>query len=392
MMSHWFRWLAVLLVAVFAGTAPGEDDRGYVQVSFRENGKFDQPRNWAAVRDAIKDRKPDHVFFVVHGWRVGEKEADETVAALAKRLREQQGTETIQVIGVRWPSLLGEKNPLVDLAVKTAAQQISDALGKTETVKEAKERLTGFLNDPLNRAILRVALRFQLPPPEQLAEMIDNLDDPENVENLLVMLSYYEMKMRAARVGAGGLQDCLSELQAALPSTRFHLVGHSFGCKVCLACLVSDRREGKQVDSVTLLQGAVSSLCFAPRIDELISTPKGAYADVAKRVKGCISITYTKNDVALKVAYPGVSRAAGQIGELPGLHYKLKPGLYEALGGKGIARVAEIPQCEMCARDTPYKLRPGLNAIDADRFIQGHNDIRGSEVAWLIWSTARQRP
>jgi hypothetical protein len=50
----------------------------------------------------------------------------------------------------------------------------------------------------------------------------------------------------------------------------------------------------------------------------------------------------------------------------------------------GISRIA------MGKRGTAYALCPGLNAVDANDVIQSHGEICRDEVAWLIWTTARQ--
>src|SRR5262249_36864992 len=152
--------------------------------------------------------------------------------------------------------------------------------------------------------------------------------------------------------------------------------GHSFGCKVCLACLACGERAAQQVDSLTLLQGAVSSLCFAPSVKDVENTPAGLYADVPKRVNGPISITFTKNDAALTTAYVSAALAAGQVAELPTSTYqprKLK--LYRALGGEGIAGLKDVVPVEMGSKGTAYKFRPGLNTFNADKLIRSHADF-----------------
>jgi hypothetical protein len=390
MASFRYLWLAIFLAVPTSAALQQADN--YVMVAFDETGKLEHPRAWNAARDAIKERKPDHIFIVAHGWRVAKADADETVAALSRWVRNQAKNETVQVIGVRWPSLLGENVAVADVVLKQTAQVIAKSLAQSDNLKEAKENVKAALKLARNRVLLLAALGFRLPEDEQLDQLIDHIDDVENIENTLTILTYYEMKKRADRVGSTGLQECLTQLQEAVPGARIHLVGHSFGCKVCLSCLASESQAGKQIESVTLIQGAVSSLCFAPKIDEVEGTPKGAYADLVKRVKGSISITYTKNDLALNAAYKVASRAAGQVGELPGKVHQRKPALYEALGGKGVARVAEVPQYDMCENGTAYKFRDGLNVVNADRYIREHNDIRTNEVAWLIWSTALRRP
>ena len=169
------------------------------------------------------------------------------------------------------------------------------------------------------------------------------------------------------------------------------MVGHSFGCKLCLACLASDSRAEKQVDSVTLLQAAVSHLCFAPQVKEL-KGKGGAYAEATKRVRGCISVTYTPNDKALAMAYPNASHAAGQVAELPGRKYQLGQEVYRALGACGVAGCKDVPTCDLGPVGCVYTLGRGLNGFNATKVISSHSDIRKEEVAWLIWSTARYRP
>jgi pimeloyl-ACP methyl ester carboxylesterase len=198
------------------------------------------------------------------------------------------------------------------------------------------------------------------------------------------------MKKRADVIGSIGLAPCLTELQDALPQARIHLVGHSFGCKVCLACLANDNRAAKQIDSMTLLQAAVSQLCFAPTIKELETGTCGAYAEVPKRVKGAIAVTFSHNDKALTRAYAAASQMAGQTGELPGRKMLSNTQLYGALGANGIVGVPGISRIAMGKRGTAYALCPGLNAVDANDVIQSHGEICRDEVAWLIWTTARQ--
>jgi hypothetical protein len=383
--------LAASLLGADASVA--QEKNSIATVSFDDAGKLENPKAWPTTKDDIARGNPSHVFVITHGWRTSKAKADETVADFAKLLHAQKTKdEVIQVIGLRWPSLLGENDGPLDLALKQAAQSISKSMGKSETAKDYREKLKVTLNKPSTRLLVSATLRFQLPPQEQLERMIDNAGEVENVENALTMFSYYEMKRRANLVGSRGLQECLTQLQDAMPGAKFHLVGHSFGCKVCLACLACAERAGKQVESVTLLQGAVSAFCFADNIDGLKDEPQGAYADVPKRVKGCICITHTKNDKALTVAYVGASQAAGQVGELPGRHFERKLGHYAALGAKGIIGVADVPICTMCDVGQAYKLRRGLNAINADKIVQSHGDVRRPEVAWLIWSAARFQP
>ena len=74
------------------------------------------------------------------------------------------------------------------------------------------------------------------------------------------------------------MRQALVVLQQAFPKARFHLIGHSFGCKVWLECL-REPKLPRPVDTLILLQGAVSNRCFAESLPQLQGQP-GAYAEV----------------------------------------------------------------------------------------------------------------
>ena len=71
--------------------------------------------------------------------------------------------------------------------------------------------------------------------------------DPRNI---LRMLSLYEMKDRAGRVGSNGVADLLRQLLASKLSV--HLVGHSFGSKVMLSALCAPATLGHSAASALL--------------------------------------------------------------------------------------------------------------------------------------------
>lgn len=383
--------LALVCLLLLATPFLVQEDRPYVMLSFDDKGKLEDPKAWIAFKNQLKTRPPKHIFVLVHGWRTSKDRADETFTSLAKLLQEQRGeNESIAVIGVRWPSLIGETESLTDQRFKAMSNGMAAVIAKSTTVKERQAKLKDFLKKPGTRSLATFSLGLTLPDDEQLDAMIDQVQEPENFEKLLTALSYYAMKKRADVVGSTGLAPRLTELQEALPQARVHLVGHSFGCKVCLASVASDCRADRQIDSMTLLQAAVSDLCFAPVIRALENEPCGAYAEVPKRVKGPISVTHSQKDKALTLAYAVASQIAGQLGELPGRRMLTKNELYAALGARGIVEVPDVPQFAMGKSGTAYALRPGLNAIDANSVIQSHGDIRRDEVVWLVWATARQ--
>src|SRR5262249_19639239 len=157
----------------------------------------------------------------------------------------------------------------------------------------------------------------------------------------------------------------------AFPKARFHLIGHCFGCKVWLECL-REPKLPRAVDTLVLLQGAVSDQCFAKSLSELGGGP-GAYAEVPGRVNGPVVITFTKNDHALWVAYPAASGIGGQFAEAPEKVRGKEIGLYTALGGKGVEGIKPVP---MKKAGDAYTFATGLNTVNAEEFIKAHSDIR----------------
>lgn len=389
-----FRLSLCMILSFVSVTVPalGQETKSHVVLGFDEKGKLEDAKAWARYKDDLKGRKPSHVFLVAHGWKTSKERADETFTYFGKSLREMEDKDgPIEVIGVRWPSLLGENDTALDLAFRNVARSMANSIAKSKNIDERKDKLKTFLKKTTTRAVVVSLLKYQLPEDDQIDAMVDNFDEPENVEKLLATFTYYQMKKRAAAVGSTGLQSALGELQEVAPGARVHLIGHSFGCKVWLACLASEDRGDKQVDSLTLLQGAVSMHCFAEKIPELKDCA-GAYCYMPKRVKGSITVTHTKNDKALSVAYVAASQSGGHVGELPGYKHKFSPDLYKALGAKGIAGVDGVKPMDLAGKGTAYKLRPGFNAFNADKVILNHGDIRRDEVTWLIWTTARYRP
>src|SRR5206468_1285454 len=108
--------------------------------------------------------------------------------------------------------------------------------------------------------------------------------------------------------------------------------GHSFGAKVVLAS-VTERPLPRAVDTVVLLQPAISFWAMANEVPG--SGQPGGYrlARDTSRVKGPIVLTFSKYDEPLNRFYPLASRVAGQVGEQ--FEAVAEPSKYSALGAVG---------------------------------------------------------
>jgi hypothetical protein len=130
----------------------------------------------------------------------------------------------------------------------------------------------------------------------------------------LRQLSYWTMKKRARIAGEGGMHNFLKELMYATADqkTRVHLMGHSFGTIVVSGMMGGPNAQGnlpRPVDSVALVQGAVSLWCYAPDIpfrDFIRKAGPGYFNRILKdgKVTGPIVTTSSKWDRAV-----GIQRA-----------------------------------------------------------------------------------
>jgi hypothetical protein len=358
----------------------------YHLLSFDKKGALEKVsgQDLQKIRESLERNEPTDVFLMSHGWNNTEITARNTYSKMVELMREQ--SKRIQpplenftplVVGVSWPSQFASDEELNQAA--PLVSQLLDSLGVKKDKLQASIKKT--LANPWKRMVIE-----KLIDPEDLAEFIKNPLSDERIEDVFRDASYYAMKKRAGLVGGAGVRQALGYLQAAFPSARFHLVGHSFGCKVWLECLRQVDLP-KPVDTLVLLQGAVSNQCFAQSLRELNGGP-GAYAEIPKQVNGPIVITFTEHDHALRLAFPAASQLTGQFAETPAKTYKLDFQLYAALGAKGVDGVLPILMKET---GQAYAFRKGLNTVNAARFIKSHNDIGKPEVAWMIWGAVLRR-
>ncbi len=200
---------------------------------------------------------------------------------------------------------------------------------------------------------------------------------------LLNYITYYQMKNRARSIGAGGVADLLTQLRAARPDVRLHLIGHSFGGLLMTAAAWGGASASPAipVDTLTLLQAAFSHNGFAR---DFHNGKDGRYRRVltGNRVRGPILVSHTRNDTAVGVAYALASRFSREDAAALGLG---GPGdRFGGIGANGAQATPEARQLDMLA-DQPYSFAAGtLYNLLADEFVTGHSDVTGSSVAHAI--------
>ncbi|MFJ7591386.1 serine-threonine protein kinase [Streptomyces sp. NPDC097617] len=209
-------------------------------------------------------------------------------------------------------------------------------------------------------------------------------------KELLRQAAYYKMKKRAGVVGERGLGPVLTELAAARPALRFHLIGHSFGARVVSFSLRAVPDRARYVKSVTLLQGAFSHYAFADRLPH-DKNSGGSLRGLQRRVDGPVVACHSPHDSALKVFYPLASRMAGDSAGLLGFDER-----WGAIGHDGVQAVPGAPRLSL---DTV--LRQGVPAtgcvsVDAGSVVRrggapsgAHSDICHEELARVVVSAGR---
>ncbi len=232
----------------------------------------------------------------------------------------------------------------------------------------------------------------------QTAGLLSRLDPRQ----ALRLFSVYQMKDRAGVVGARGIAALLRDLLEAAPEPRrLHAVGHSYGCKVMLSAICSPDPMSRQLDSLLLLQPAVSHLCFAEKLprrgnsDDDADDKAGGYREALKRVKAPIFTTYSNRDFALNKTFHLALRRASDLGERDiGIATEIDttagkpPSDFAALGGYGPRRSEQrlIDPIPGAGSNYPaFGDTDVLVGLDGSRGgITGHGDITTPVTAWAL--------
>lgn len=214
----------------------------------------------------------------------------------------------------------------------------------------------------------------------------------------LQTLSFWKMKDRAAKFGAGGAFEFLRKLQTEAGSNvRFHLMGHSFGCVVMSALLAGPPTNGalvRPIDSVALLQGALSLWAYTDDIPHDPGQPGYFHRIFSEnRLAGPLITTQSEHDTAVCTMYPLGAGAARQVSFSPGELPK-----YGAIGEFGIRGLDALTvDMAILPADGTYDFDAGkIYNLESSQIIckmeyltsGAHSDLAHPEVAHAIWEAA----
>ena len=400
------------------------------------------------VLEVLKTEPITDVFLISHGWLGDIKDAisqyDRWIGAMAgntadiERVRQARPGFRPLLIGLHWPS-----KPYGEEDVSQSASFAGPEAGGASPIDEMIEGYAGTLADtPAARQALQTifaAAIEDVAPSKMPAEVIEayqvldretNLGsgdvaadpgsdrepfDPESTFEAanddeaasfggfglgallapLRTMSFWKMKDRAAKFGAGPAFQLLHNLQSATNSdVRFHLIGHSFGCVVMSATLAgpsTDNALVRPLDSVALLQGALSLWSYTSNIPHAPGQPgyfRRIFSD--KRVAGPFVTTQSEHDTAVGKMYPLAAGVARQVTFAPGELPK-----YGALGTFGVRGPDPmVVDMEMLPADESYNYEAGkVYNLESSQYIcemqsrssGAHSDLAHPEVAHAVW-------
>jgi pimeloyl-ACP methyl ester carboxylesterase len=215
---------------------------------------------------------------------------------------------------------------------------------------------------------------------------------------LLRFTTFLVMKDRAGVVGRNGVAALLDEVLRADTATRVHMIGHSYGAKVCLSALCRGDKP-RAVNSVLLLQPALSAWCFAadlpdPRRPGTSTGRPGGYRPALSRVDAPIATTFSRNDYPLSRIFHHFVRRRQDVGETEGRGAPAVANPYWALGGfgpKGLGDEAAVID-PMLAAPTRYDFVPMHRVYGLDGSagaIPGHGGVNNLYTWWVLYSQVR---
>ena len=201
--------------------------------------------------------------------------------------------------------------------------------------------------------------------------------------NILNYTTYYQMKERAGRVGASGVNPLLRAVTAKHPDIRMHLVGHSFGGRLVAATVAgSDDASVLKVASMSLLQAAFSHYGFSGDWDG--NGCKGFFRRVIDKGRRRPGDHHVHADGQGCGCGLSDRLAAGQPG---GVGLGDKNSKYGGIGRNG-AQKSDAVDAALLDVGASYALTAGkLHNLEAGSLIKDHGDVRNPRVAYAVLTT-----
>jgi hypothetical protein len=399
-------------------------------VRFDEAGQCMSPATADALVHHLADAHYSDVIFHSHGWNTDFSDALDQYGRFLRAFEAVLTSFPLPgfrpiFVGVTWPSVWLAEDPgpsiaavasgpsaalaslierlagPMNLGEKSRFYALSDAAaldrdGALDLARLVAPQIGRFADDSDGRpgSVPNpedvVAIAMALAPPDTTAAVGPvpvasalGLADAINPRNILRLLSLYQMKDRAGTVGTNGVADLLRRIIGA-SGAGMRVCGHSFGAKVMLSALCAPAPLPRRVDSLLLLQPAISHLAMA----EMVPGPgvPGGYRAALDRVAGPIFTTYSALDQPLHDVFHLALRRAADLGEAKIAGAGEPPNQFAALGGYGPRLSSEcllntIPE-PGAAFDIGDARLVGLDGSEGR--IKGHGDVTNPYTAWAL--------
>ena len=422
----------------------------YYIVPFDARGVCIGPQTRAHLMTAVATGGFTDIFVFSHGWNndwsVATGRYEEFLAGYL-RMRAGHGLSVSSgyrplLVGVYWPStslvfgqdeagpsIAGADPAAMDQAVAQELDEIaaltegldaddaarlyelaqSDGLDADQSLELARilSRVYSDAEDELGNAdsvspddLIAVWSKTQAPPPNLddfgtaggtsdsgpqaafLGGLLQKLDPRPAIRTATVWM----MKDRAGTVGARGVGPLLRDLLGKSDLARVHLIGHSYGGKIVLSAAAAGTLP-RPVESMLLLQPAVSHLCFADRVPG--TDRAGGYRNVLERVRKPILSTFSRHDFPLTKTFHLALRRDRDLGEAQIAAAGEPPSPYSALGGYG-PRHSNEQLIDIHDVNEAYEFDPNvpIYGLRGDDAISGHGDISNPATWWALYSLA----
>ena len=394
-------------------TSAQEFSQDVAMISFDDSGRM-----LATSRDLLErlvvansQSPPSDIFIAAHGWNNSFSDARRSyrqmmsiMQSVADQHQLLKGDYRSLAIGISWPSKAWDEDAdadgeTSDQDVLTLYRVLPPSKGGDHYEQDVQQMLRLLASKPHELTVddyqiaEQILRKYRLDADDDDAELFrfseartdssdgNDTDDADgglfgnrpSIRDMLRVFTYWQMKARAGTVGKSDFRSLLlNRLLQEFPQSRVHLIGHSFGCKVVLASVGSSVPPVRKVDSLCLIQGAVSFQAMSPH---------GGYGSASARVDGPIVATFSTHDSALGLPYELASRLAGHVAENDEDVSK-----FSALGRVGADRTDQL-RIVGSEKDDPYGFEAEIYSANGQSHILGHSRFFNSGVARLIWST-----